>query len=97
MCNACGNPAAPGHWTEAGTISASDRLRARFRRADLLRSVLKPYGLTVHDDGSVPGIQVGKLSGGQTIVPDLEQLWTEAEKLAGQMIDPLDPRYLEDE
>ena len=33
MCSACGYPAAPGHWTEAGAPTAHDRLRAKFRRA----------------------------------------------------------------
>lgn len=96
MCNACGNPAAPGHWTEAGAGSPGDRLRARFHRAALLQRVLKPYGLSAHDGGVIPGIQIGTLSGAQTIVNNLEDLWAEAERLAGQPIDPLDPRYLDD-
>jgi methyl coenzyme M reductase gamma subunit len=96
MCNACGNPAAPGHWTEAGAATLGDRLRARFHRAALLNAVLKPYGLSAHDGGVVPGIQVGTLAGAQTIVHNLEDLWAEAERLAGRPIDPLDPRYLDD-
>ncbi|TBN42753.1 hypothetical protein EYE42_04855 [Paracoccus subflavus] len=96
MCNACGNPAAPGHWTEAGAATPGDRLRARFHRAALLNSVLKPYGLSAHDGGVVPGIQVGTLSGAQTIVHTLDDLWAEAERLAGRPIDPLDPQYLDD-
>ncbi len=96
MCNACGHPAAPGHWTDAGANTPGDRLRARFHRATLLNSVLKPYGLSVHDGGVVPGIQVGTLSGAQTIVENLQDLWVEAERLAGHPIDPLDPRYLDD-
>lgn len=96
MCNACGNPAAPGHWTEAGAATPGDRLRARFHRAALLQGVLKPYGLSAHDGGVVPGIQIGTLAGAQTIVHNLEDLWAEAERLAGQPIDPLDPRYLDD-
>lgn len=96
MCNACGNPAAPGHWTDAGTTTPGDRLRARFHRAQVLRNVLRPYGLTAHDDGSVPGIQVSTLSGAHVIVDTLADLWVEAERLAGRPIDPLDPRYLDD-
>ena len=75
MCNACGNPAAPGHWTEAGADTPGDRLRARFHRAGLLDKVLRPFGLTAHDGGLVPGIQMGTLSGNQTIVPDLATSW----------------------
>lgn len=97
MCNACGNPSAPGHWTEAGADTPSDRLRARFHRARLLDSVLRPYGLTAHDGGMVPGIQLGTLSGNQSIVPNLETVWIEAERLLGHAIDPLDPDFLADD
>ena len=97
MCNACGNPAAPGHWTEAGADTPGDRLRARFHQAGLLDKVLRTYGLTAHDGGVVPGIQMGNLSGSQTIVRDLGSLWAEAERLLGYPIDPLDPAFLNDD
>lgn len=90
MCNACGHPAAPGHWTDAGAATPGERLRLRFRRAELLRRVLRPYGLTAHDDGAVPGIQLATLTGAGAIVADLERLWIDAERLAGRPIDPLD-------
>lgn len=96
MCNACGNPAAPGHWTEAGAATPGDRLRARFLRAAVLNRILRPYGLSAHDDGVVPGIQIGTLSGARSIVHNLSDLWAEAERLTGRPIDPLDPRYLAD-
>jgi hypothetical protein len=96
MCNACGNPAVPGHWTEAGADTPGDRLRARFHRAGLLNKVLRPYGMTAHDGGHVPGIQLGTLSGSTTIVSDLGALWTEAERVLGHPIDPLDPAFLDD-
>ena len=95
MCSACGFPAAPGHWTEAGAATPHDRLRARLRRAHLLRALLRPYGLTVHD-GEGPGIHLSTLSGIQAILPDLQALWVEAERLTGAPIDPLDPRFLDD-
>jgi hypothetical protein len=94
MCSACGFPAAPGHWTEAGAATAPDRLRARFRRAEVLKSVLTAYGLTAHDGGQVPGIQVSTLSGSQAIARDLEEFWATAERLAGRPVDPLDPRFI---
>ena len=90
MCNACGHPAAPGHWTDAGAATPGERLRLRFRRAEILRRVLRPYGLTAHDDGAVPGIQLATLTGAGAIVPDLERLWIEAERLSGRPIDLLD-------
>ncbi len=93
MCSACGFPAAPGHWTEAGAAELPDRLRARFRRAQVLQSILPAYGLTAHDGAQVPGIQVGNLSGDHTIARDLEEVWATAERLAGRAIDPLDSRF----
>ena len=90
MCGSCGFPAAPGHWTDAGATTPHERLRERFRRVMLLQKVLRQFGVTAHDGGVVPGIQVMSLSGGQTIVPDLEALWAEVKKLSGQVFDPLD-------
>jgi len=37
MCSACGFPAAPGHWTEAGAATTLERLRGRLRRAQVLQ------------------------------------------------------------
>ncbi len=96
MCNACGNPAVPGHWTDAGAATPGDRLRARFHRVAVLNTILRPHGLTAHDGGVVPGIQLSTLSGAHFIVSDLAEVWTVAERLIGHPIDPLDDRYLAD-
>jgi hypothetical protein len=93
MCSACGFPAAPGHWTEAGAASIPDRLRARFRRAQVLQPVLAAYGLTAHDGTLVPGIQISTLTGDHTIASDLAEVWVTAERLSGRAVDPLDPRF----
>lgn len=90
MCSACGFPAALGHWTEAGAATPHDRLRERFARVQVLQKVLKGSGVSAHDGGMVPGIQVMSLSGAQTIVPDLEALWGEVHALRGRPFDPLD-------
>ncbi len=89
MCASCGFPAAPGHWTEAGAATAHDRLRERFRRVQLLQTMVSPLGIKVHDGGLVPGIQVTGPGGGSSIVPDLEQVWIEVERLSGKPFDPL--------
>ena len=94
MCSSCGYPAAPGHWTEAGASEIHDRLRTRFRRAQILKDVLKPFGLSAHDGIHVPGIQLSNLSGNHVIVRDLAELWQEAERMTGVAIDPLDPRLI---
>lgn len=96
MCSACGFPAAPGHWTDAGADTPHDRLRGRFRRAQVLQRVLPAYGLTAFDGGEVPGIQVANLAGSQTIVSDLEALWRVAETLIGGPVDPLDPHFTDE-
>jgi len=95
MCAACGFPAAPGHWTETGAVSPTDRLRARFRRLQVLKSALRGSGLTAHDDGLVPGIQIGTLAGDTTLARDLDEVWRVAERLLGRPLDPLDPRFLD--
>jgi hypothetical protein len=94
MCANCGFPAAPGHWTETGSVSASDRLRARFRRAQVLRSVLPVVGLTAYDDGQTPGVQVLNMTGDQTIAADLDEVWRAAERMIGRPFDPLDPSFI---
>jgi len=93
MCANCGFPAAPGHWTEAGAAGASDRLRARFRRAQVLQTILSSYGLTAHDDGAIPGITVATKTGNHVIAADLTEFWAAAERIGGKVIDPLDPRF----
>jgi hypothetical protein len=94
MCANCGFPSAPGHWTEAGSAGASDRIRARFRRAQVLQAVLPAYGLTAHDDGSIPGITLATRTGHHELVADLAEIWTAAERMSGRAVDPLDPRFL---
>ena len=94
MCASCGYPAAPGHWTDAGATDPGERMRARFRRARVLNAVLRAYGLTAHDGGLIPGIQIATLSGAQANVDDLAGVWVAAERLAGVPVDPLDTRFL---
>jgi|ERR1700722_5525214 hypothetical protein len=96
MCASCGFPAAPGHWTEAGAANGPDRLRARFRRAQILQGVLPSYGLTAYDDGLIPGMTVATRSGNQALTADLDEVWRAAERMIGQPIDPLDSRFLPD-
>ena len=89
MCNACGYPARAGHWTDAGLDTPGDRIRARFRRAQVLARVLRPLGLTAHDDGVTEGLILSTLSGASVIVTDPEQLWAVVARLAGRAYDPL--------
>jgi hypothetical protein len=94
MCANCGYPSAPGHWADAGAVDPGERMRARFRRARVLNAILRPYGLTAHDGGLIPGVQIATLSGSQAIAHDLTEVWVAAERLAGVPVDPLDARFL---
>lgn len=89
MCSACGYPAAAGHWTEAGADTPHDRLRERFRRVTLANRLLDGTGVSVHDDGMIPGLQVRAPGGATTIVPDLQALWAEVDRILGAPVDPL--------
>ncbi len=93
MCSACGFPAAPGHWTEAGALTPGDRLRAKYRRDRLLRTVMPLYGLSARDVAQSTGIQLSTSAGKHTIVRNLEELWAAAEAFTGAPVDPLDPRF----
>ena len=94
MCSACGFPAAPGHWTDAGAQDPASRLRLRFTRLAAVNRLLAPWGLKAHDDGATPGLQLFAPDGRRELVPDLEVLWTAAARLAGAPIDPLSPRAM---
>jgi hypothetical protein len=94
MCANCGFPLASGHWTETGAVSASDRLRARLRRAQVLRSVLPAVGLSAYDDGQTPGVQVMNMTGDRTIARNLDEVWRAAERMTGRPFDPLDVRVI---
>lgn len=94
MCSACGFPAAPGHWTDAGATRPGDRMRVRFTRLAIVNRLLAPYGLSAHDDGATPGLQLFAPGGERVLVPDLEALWREAGRLARSAIDPLSDRAL---
>lgn len=93
MCSNCGFPSTLAHWTEAGAANATDRIRARYRRAACLRAALASYGLTAHDDGATTGVAIADRTGRIEIVETLADLWAVAERLGGRPVDPLDPRF----
>lgn len=94
MCGACGFPTAPGHWTDAGANSPGDRIRVRFARLTVVNRLLAPYGLSAHDDGATPGLQLFAPGGARVLVPDLDALWREAARMIGGPVDPLSERAL---
>lgn len=96
MCANCGFPAAPGHWTEAGADQSHDRLQARYRRAGLLRNVLRSHGLSAHDDATTPGITISTQTGNHEIADDLSGVWQLVERMSGRPLDPLAPEFVGD-
>ena len=74
---------------EAHAARRGQRLRDRAERARLFGIVLAEHGLTLQDwEGSSYILRNAK---GQTaVVPDLAQVWHEAERMAGRPLDPLD-------
>jgi hypothetical protein len=89
MCAFCGFPQSKGHWSEAGFADAHQRLRGRFLRAAAINKLLKPLGVTAHEDGVTPGIQLSDGTGRIEIVADLAAVWLAAEHLSGRKVDPL--------
>ena len=88
MCGLCG-VLLKEHWAEDGGSR-----RARGFRVVVLNRVLDHYGLSLSDwAGSVYTLRDRK--GGSAVVTDIGRLWSEAEKLAGRPLDPLDPALLE--
>ena len=87
MCSLCG-VMAKEHWAQAG-----DGARSRMFRAATLGPVLEHFGLsvTVWSGGTYV---LRDRKGGTAVVSDLGALWSEAERLAGAPLDPLDPGLL---
>lgn len=84
MCSLCG-VMAKEHWATLG-----DDRRTQLLRARTLNRVLEHYGLQVQAWGAgTLVLRDGK--GGTAVVDDLGALWTEAARLAGRPLDPLDP------
>jgi hypothetical protein len=84
MCVLCGVLLSE-HWAEQ-----EGGRRGRVFRVRLLNRVLAFYGLRLDDwSGRVWTLRDAK--GRIVVVADLGSLWSEAERLAGRPLDPLDP------
>lgn len=84
MCSLCG-VVSKEHWAEQG-----DGRRARVFRATALDRVLGEFGLSVQAWGAGTYVLRDR-KGGTAVVGDLGALWSEAERLHGRPLDPLDP------
>jgi len=106
MCVLCGELVMNVHWTDqpihdkefSNTVVVGnlqrDRMRDRHRRVYYVNRVMSFYGLKFADwCGSQ--YMLSDLKGRQTLVGDVGDLWTKAEKMLGYRPDPLDPKLLE--
>ena len=101
MCSLCGILAGRGHWTEsasspevfAGRTETYTAGRERQQRTRILNVVLGHYALSVSD--WTAGRSVLRSATGRTaIVDNVGELWTQAQRLTGRPVDPLDPALL---
>ena len=89
VCPLCG-ALLTDHWADAE--GASGR-RSRVLRTRMVRRVLGGFGVTLSDWGGTAYV-LHDAKGRAEVVHDLSALWTEAERLAGRTLDPLDPALL---
>ena len=101
MCSLCGILAGRGHWTEsasspevfAGRTDVHTAGRERQHRTRILNAVLRHYGLTLSDWAGGKSV-LKSFTGRSALVENVGELWSEAERLVGRPLDPLDPRLL---
>lgn len=104
MCILCGEFVMDVHWTDLAPSNDADemvvgnqqrtRQRTRLHRTELSNKILHYYRLKLEDwNGSK--FLLSDPKGNQEIIHDLGTLWSTAEKLIGEPIDPLDPSLLQ--
>lgn len=105
MCVLCGELIMHVHWTDRPAHDEDfkktvvtgerqrDRMRARLRRAALLKNILGYYGLSIRD-WSGSRYTLADKKGTSAIVYDLGDMWSKAEILAHKKLDPLDEDFL---
>ncbi len=84
MCALCGVLLSE-HWAEQ-----DGGRRARVFRVALLNRILDHYGLALDDWGARVYVLRDR-KGRSAVVDNLGAIWSEAEKLIGRPLDPLDP------
>ena len=98
MCGLCGALGGVGDWTQgvapdAATAVPWQRRQARRERIAQACRVLRPFGLSVEEwQGSA--MLLRNRTGATGIVHSLPDTWPAAERMAGRLIDPLDPDLL---
>lgn len=103
MCVLCGQMFSEIHWSErlldpafvSDGAGETTRRQDRHARTRLIGVILSHYGLQVSDDLAARNYVVGNRRGTQVVVAGLAELWPAASRMAGRVLDPLDPALLE--
>ncbi len=103
MCVLCGQMFSEIHWSErlldpafvSDGAGETTRRQDRHARTRLVGTILSHYGLQVTDDLGARNYVVGNRKGAQTVVAGLAELWPAASRMAGRVLDPLDPTLLD--
>lgn len=93
MCANCGFPETLGYWSDAGSTTASDRIRGRIIRAKKINDILVKYNLRFSDDGTSQYCQVSNLLGEVRVISQIDEVWMAAAALYGRPIDPLEKNF----
>ena len=93
MCANCGFPETLGYWSDAGSTTASDRIRGRIIRAKKINDILVKYNLRFSDDGTSQYCQVSNLLGEVKVITQIDEVWEAAASLYGRPIDPLEKNF----
>jgi hypothetical protein len=99
MCGLCGLFGTT-HWSEASAhpdafpdgFAETQRVE-RMRRAALVGAIAAPFRISLHDFQGSSYLVRGP-TGASVMVDDIQAVWAAIEKLAGKVLDPLDPEYL---
>jgi len=98
MCALCGVFLGESHWTDVA-VGATDsgartRRHERLHRVAQANRILKQYGLKLSDWQGSAYLLSGQ-TGQTAIVSSVAGVWSEAERLRNQTIDPLDARLID--
>ena len=94
MCVLCYEFGSDQHWSDALPARSDSALRSRYRRAQLLGTILSPYGVKVTYPGTGEHLLLSNAKGASEVASTLPEVWDRAAGLAGRDFDVLDEQLL---
>ena len=94
MCILCHQLVGEEDWTDAA-LGAEGNRAARERRRQVVDAVVRCYGLRFRDDPVASSGVISDGKGRAEVASGLAEIWSAASRLAGRVVDPLDPVLLE--